>query len=254
VRSNWEKIYPEILLEATLSKFDQNTDLRTLLIQTDFSGETAGCLLTAQSIFRNLQPHESVLFELYEDEAFGKQTAQTNIPASKLKARNRRDVWRDPSGGSLLQMNSSHSVTLSAGEGKYNIPMSALPNTAKFVVKKYQYEKRFLNDNSEDEDDEDYEDGETFEQQRSGKRVSLAAYLDDSLAEMDFSIPEFIDTATSTLEELKNPRIDLSKVQDLLHQCQLNQQRALEMMDNGALSEENMNSLLQLAEKLYPFL
>jgi hypothetical protein len=254
VRPNWEKIYPEILFEGTLSKIDQHPQLRELLISTEIiCGECAASLLKAQSIFRRLEPHECVIFDLYEDEAaLRRDMIAQEIAEKKEKARTRRNVWKDQSGGSLLEMDSSNSVSL-VGNSQLSFPMSALPNNAKFVVKKYQYEKRYLNDNSEEENDDDYDNDEyeEFEAPRKGGKLSLGDFIGESeLIEKSFSVPDFLQSSTSILTELQNSRLNGSNLEELVQHCQSNQQRALDLIEKGHISEDHMAQLLQLLDSL----
>jgi len=254
IRSNWEKIYHEILFEGTLSKIDHHPELRELLIKTEIiTGECSASLLKAQSIFRRLEPHECVIFDLYEDEAVLKRDAAAQeIAERKEKARTRRNVWKDQSGGSLLEMDSSNSVAL-VGNSQMSFPMSALPNNAKFVVKKYQYEKRYLNDNSDDENEDENEEDEyeEFENPRKGGKISLGDFIGDSnIVEKEFLVPEFLETANVVLTELQNSKLNGSNVEELVQHCQNNQQRALDLIEKGVVSENHMAQLLQLLDSL----
>jgi hypothetical protein len=58
-----------------------------------------------------------------------------------------------------------------------DFPISALPNNAKFVVKKYQYEKRYHRDDNDDDED-DYDEDEEEEHQGPSTKISLADYLE----------------------------------------------------------------------------
>lgn len=130
--------------------------------------------------------------------------------------------------------------------------MSALPNNAKFVVKKYQYEKRYLNDNSEDEEDYEGDEYEEFEAPRKGGKVSLGDFMGENerFAEQEFSVPHFLESSSIILTELKNSRLNGSNLEELVVNCQHNQQRALDLIEKGAVSEDHMAQLLQLLDNL----
>lgn len=133
--------------------------------------------------------------------------------------------------------------------------MSALPNNAKFVVKKYQYEKRYLNDNSEEEDEdyenEDDDEYEEFEAPKKSAKVSLGDFIEENgRFEKEFSISDFLQSSTLTLTELQNSKLNGSNLEELVVDCQRNQQRALDLIEKGAVSEDQMAQLLQLLDNL----
>jgi hypothetical protein len=59
---------------------------------------------------RRLEPHECIVFDLYEDPAVIKRDiAQQETSEKKERARQKRNVWKDVSGNSLLEINTADS-------------------------------------------------------------------------------------------------------------------------------------------------
>jgi len=247
VRPHWEKIHEEIMLEGILSKFDQHSELREFLISNEiFVGECANTLIKAQSMFRRLEPNECIVFDLYEDDAVKKKYISAHATSEKReKAKARKNVWKDNSGASLVEVDSSNTVSL-VGYPLLSFPINALSNNGKSVVKKYQYEKRFLN-NDDDGDDDDGDDDEYNQSRTDRGKIYLSDFIEDGKG---ISVPDFLRKSNFTLQELQNSRLNGSNLEELVVECRNNQIQAQELIEKGDISEEFMDKLLQLLDSL----
>jgi len=266
VRSNWEKIQQNIIYEGILSKFDQNPELRELLVKNDtFVGDLANLLVDAQIVFKQLSPDESAIFDLYEETGNNKKSNISNSSVSnqtensspskkgKIAARKKRSQWKDQSGGSLFEIDSSDSVAL-VENPELSFPINALTHNAKFVVKQYQYEKRFLKNNEEEEDEEDdneKEDNEQYDGPTSyhkREKIFLSEFIDNEKGIP--SLPSFIQSVKTNLSELQNCQLNGSNVEQLVENCRLHQIQTQELIEKGDFSDEFLVQLLELLDSL----
>jgi len=203
------------------SQFEEHPTLRELLLVTesfDGTGEIQMFLQELQTHFRKLNKGEPLQFDLYEDEIIEDDIAV--VSERREKARKKRNIWKDRAGGSILEINSGSTVGL-VGDNEVTIPISALTNNAKYVVKKYQFEKRHY---SNEGDDQYSDDEEELSNQR--KNISLFDFIPekDKLLEMKEKSPiEKLDDIDSRLDKLKSlPKDSLTSnlTQSIVKECQ----------------------------------
>jgi len=142
---SWDVVKTDIMFEGQMAMFEQNLEAREKLLKSNISmltGEFASVLPTVKAILqRENEEKETIVISPDGTEA--------NVPVNQIKkAKNnkkrneRRNVWKDNAGGSLLELDETSNTVSLVGDSSVSFSYNALPSNAKFVVKNYQYEKR----------------------------------------------------------------------------------------------------------------
>jgi len=176
-----------------------------------------------------------------------KQKTATEIAERRAASKKRRNIWKDETGGSLLELEDTNTVAV-VGINEVSFPFQALPTKAKFVVKRYQYEKKHYTDvDQEEEDDSDSEGDHCYYSTPQKGKLFLNDFIEDGSG---VSINDFISNANLTLKTLHSTNINEIIYGELLALCQSNHQQALELIEAGQNSEESIDQLLQLIDQL----
>jgi hypothetical protein len=89
------------------------------------------------------------------------------VPPKRVRARNKRDIYRYEDGTSLFDMTDSHTVRVE-GDSSIAVDMKAIPTRARVVAHRYQFTKRHFNSSSDSDDDDDGEyDCEDYDDEAS---------------------------------------------------------------------------------------
>jgi len=117
-------------------------------------------------------------------------TALDRAIKRKHKNRDRRNVWKDESGSSVFQIdNDDPSSAVLFKDSEIVVPLSALPEPAKHVMRKHQWVRKY-SDNLDFEDDED-EDECDEDVAVPTSRMTLGSFLDKDVSLPPPSYTEF---------------------------------------------------------------
>eukprot|EP01127_Copromyxa_protea_P000329 TRINITY_DN10269_c0_g1_i1.p1 TRINITY_DN10269_c0_g1~~TRINITY_DN10269_c0_g1_i1.p1 ORF type:complete len:262 (-),score=71.05 TRINITY_DN10269_c0_g1_i1:99-833(-) len=172
---------------------------------------------------------------------------QAKATPRRHKARNRRNVWKDQSGSSILELDGSTHVQLVCGEA--NIPVTALPGTAKFVVNQYQYEKRDRESHKpveyNEEDDEEYDDEEECYVWKEGSpsQASLGEFLGNEAPDANM----WARLAKESLEYLQSSPEDVISA---LQSCENVRENIMRVIETETVADETMAELFLQLEAL----
>lgn len=108
-------------------------------------------------------------------------TALERAQKRKQRLRDRRNAWKDASGASVFQIDDDDPQTaVLFQDADVTVPMSALPESAKYVMRRHQYVRKYADnvDFDDDYDDDDYAPEDEDDAARApSKAVTLSAYL-----------------------------------------------------------------------------
>jgi hypothetical protein len=151
-------------------------------------------------------------------------TALDRAIKRKHKNRDRRNVWKDESGSSVFQIdNEDPSSAVLFKDAEIIVPLSALPEPAKHVLRKHQWVRKYADNlDFEDDEDEEYNDEDSSV---SSSRMTLGAFLSEDVSLPVPSYSEFksaSDCIASARQMMGNmssfpPNDDNYKA--LRHQC-----------------------------------
>jgi len=177
--------------------------------------------------------------------------AQTS--SRRHKARQRRNVWRDQAGTSLFEIDEGQTsqVKLVGNEG-VNLPFSALPSKAKFVVRQYQYQKRDNETRQDFEssgDEDEYEDDEELDQYMYSRQPgALQATLVEFLGNSPAYTQSWLILAQESLLALRTASIDAVTG---LQNCKIIRENIMKAIEtDSSISEELMIRLFAQLEEL----
>jgi len=166
-------------------------------------------------------------------------TAMDRAIKRKNKNRGRRNVWKDDTGASVFQIdNSDPQKAILFKDSDVTVPMSALPEAAKHVMRKHQYVLKYA-DVLDGDDFDDYEenerdssDGTSDESIDSAalptKRLALGAFLPD---DHDHIIPlaEF-KNASDCIATAKTHIVQMSAYSPYHDEYKAHRQQCLEIL------------------------
>jgi len=134
---------------------------------------------------------ESEIVNGYEND--NKTIAQgTPTPASAQKAikkknknRMRKDIWKDQTGSSLFAVDNEVRGQVSLVNEGIKVPVSVLPQEAKFVIRQNQFRRKYINDSDDDDIEASDDDIDNKNTLHKFKRTTLGDFIGISNTESD---------------------------------------------------------------------
>jgi len=227
IRPDWDSARVDVMRKALHAKFTQHEVLRVKLLNTgvaqliersdvdDYWGDgrnrrgqnRLGTLLTElrSSLFAASDPNavnatnsssSGVSPNTFKQKSH--TTAMDRAIKKKTRNRDRRNVWKDESGSSILVIDNDDPQTAILFKEPITVPMAALPQEAKHVMHKHQYVRKYA-DNIDDEeeeldeaDEEDNDDsGDSSGSGRAAQRVKLGDFLSGKIRVKEDEAPAF---------------------------------------------------------------
>jgi ribA/ribD-fused uncharacterized protein len=230
LRADWEQVKEDIMKEGLLAKFIRHKDARKSLFSTgsynivehtqnDAYWGDGGNGHGKNRLGELLVQVREELKVRYEDEA--KNVLMNSKPvlperARSAKVRKQRNVYRFEDGSAIMEKNNDAHGQVSIVGSNIDIPISALPTSAKFVVHRNQYQRKWdqrrgVNSELADQDDDDNdqiddESANYYYDRDNKKNASLADYISGSSNEEseEEQVADFLRSAGDCISSVKS--------------------------------------------------